>query len=98
MNVDFSFTTGLDGTGYVTLPIPSGTSKCIAAGIDVEDPAALVPPHHDVDVNQTNNDDIRDASGVVAQPCVGAQPAGHQRVRIVGGAPSHFYTGHAIFA
>lgn len=98
MNVDWHMTTGQDGTGYVTIPIPSGCTRMVAASADVRDPSAVSPPSHDVDVDQLDAAGSRDASGVVCQPCVGAQAPGTQRVRLVGGASNHFYTGHAIFA
>ena len=97
MNVDWSFTTGTDGTGYASLPIPAGCTKIVACSADVLDPATFKPPHHDVDVDQTDPAGIRDSSGVVVQPVVGSNTPGHQSIRLVGGAPSHFYTGHAIF-
>lgn len=98
MNVDWSFTTGTDGTGYASLPIPAGCTKIVAASADVADPAAFHPPHHDVDVDQADAAGPRDSSGVVVQPVVGSGTPGHQSIRLVGGAPSHFYTGHAVFA
>jgi hypothetical protein len=96
MNVDWSMTTGTDGTGYISLAIPAGTTKIVAASADVGDPATFKPPHHDVDVVRTP-DSFRSPSGVVVQPVVGSNSPGHQSIRLVGVAPSHFYTGHAIF-
>lgn len=91
MNVDFSCTTGTDGTAYVEIPIPVGCTKIAVAGIDVGDPNAWTPPHHDGDI--TGNL----VTGVNAQPAV-AGPAipGVQKLRLSGGIPNHFYTGHAI--
>lgn len=98
MNVDITFgVTGNDGTAYVEVPIPAGTTHCIGASVDVADPGSFSPPNQDVDIRQPIAGP-RDYSGAVAQPCVGAQQAGHQRIRLAGGAPQHFYTGHAQFA
>ena len=97
MVVDFHLTTGLDGTGYVTIPIPAGCSRMVAASIDVADPLSFTPSHHDVDVDQVDPAGPRDASGVVAQPVVPPKN-GAQEVRVVGEAASKFLTGHAIFA
>ena len=95
MNVPLVFgATGADGTAYVDVPIPAGTSKCINASVDVADPGNFSPPAHDVDLRPN----ALGVSGAVAQPCVGAQTPGHQRIRLAGGAPNHFYTGSCIFA
>jgi hypothetical protein len=94
MNVPIVFgATGDDGTAYVDIPIPGGTTKCIGASVDVADPGVFQPPAHDVDLRPALGH-----SGAVAQPCVGAQNPGHQRVRLAGGAARHFYTGDAQFA
>ena len=94
MNVNFSTTTGSDGTAYVLIPIPKGTSQLLGGWVDVMDPSAYNPPHHDGDIGAPTSD----KSGVVCQPAVGGSlPAGTQRLRVAGGLPKHFYTGHAIF-
>jgi hypothetical protein len=94
MNVNFSTTTGLDGTAYVLLTIPKGCTQLLGGWVDVLDPSAGNPPHHDGDLTASTSD----KSGVVCQPAVGGNlPAGTQRLRIAGGLPGHWYTGHAIF-
>lgn len=91
MFVDFSTTTGTDGTAYVSIPVPPSTSHIIACSVDVLADDAATPPSHDGDLAITK-------SGVVAEPCVGGPHLpNNQLVRISGGIPSHFYTGHAIF-
>ena len=98
MNVDLVFgNTGADGTAYVEVPIPTGTNRCIGASVDVADPANFSPVVQDVDIRPPIGPTCS-PSGAVAQPCVGAQQPGNQRVRLAGGAPNHFYTGHAQFA
>jgi hypothetical protein len=98
MNVDWTATTGEDGTAYVEVPIPPGTTHIVAASADVLDANASVPPHHDEDIDQVDAAGPLDASGVICQPCVGAQTPGTQRVRVAGAIPDHFYSGHCIFA
>lgn len=98
MNVDITFgVTGNDGTAYVDVPIPPGCTHCIGASVDVADPATWSPPMQDVDIRPPMSGE-RSFSGAVAQPCVGAQTAGHQRIRLAGGASQHFYTGHSQWA
>ena len=87
MQVKFQATTGSDGTAYVAIPIPAGCSVLLGGWVDVLDPSASTPAKHDGDLAISK-------SGVVCEPTVG----GHlgQRLRIAGGIPNHFYTGHAI--
>ena len=97
--VRWSMTTGEDGTGYMSVPLPPGCTRIVAASADVL--AASATGHHDVDVDQAAASGPRDASGVVCQPCVGDVPppaAGHQTLRLVGGGNEHFYTGTAVCA
>jgi hypothetical protein len=94
MNVEFTTTTGADGTGYVPIAIPAGCDRILGGWVDVLDPSALTPPAHDGDINGRP----AGTSGVVCQPAVGGKglPAGQQRLRIAGAIPNHFYTGRAV--
>jgi hypothetical protein len=92
MSIEFSTTTGSDGTAYVPVTIPAGCTKILGGWVDVADPTAFDPARHDGDVTPANPD------GVVCAPAVGGKgfPAGEQRLRVTGGIPDHFYTGRAI--
>jgi hypothetical protein len=95
----FQTTTGADGTAYVDMPIPAGTTMLVGGWADVLDATGSTPPRHDLDIHAAHDDPTAAPNGVVCQPCVGGDvPAGHARLRLAGGAPSHFYTGKAVFA
>lgn len=88
MQVRFQTTTGSDGTAYVAIPMPPGCTVLLGGWADVSDPTIFNPPRHDGDIRGTF------ASGIVCQPTVGGSSS--QRLRLAGGIPNHFYTGHAI--
>jgi lysozyme len=93
MNVEFSTTTGSDGTAYVQITIPPGCTHILGGWVDVMDPSGFDPtPHHDGDIT------AEFVSGVVCAPAVGAKdlPAGVQTLRITAAIPNHFYTGRAV--
>jgi hypothetical protein len=92
MKINFSTTTGADGTGYVPITVQSG-QQLLGGWVDVLDDTASSPPAHDKDlpVPATGH------SGVVCAPCVPPKPGTTvQDLRIAGAIPGHFYTGHAI--